>query len=190
MDSEIFASERAHHRRFRLIYRSLAGLLMCGAGVGIVIAAFHTSQRASWITLAGVVLITITVVGVALWTDRPKADSLVSRGPWSFGQVYSREPQKAIWNAMGKILVANEMGFTRLTSSSAMSERPGTMLYRKGVHLIDVRASTDHPGWRVITVFSSPDLPTTITDFGRGANINQDLLTAVPKYVAPAEVNS
>lgn len=189
MDSEIFASERAHHARFRLIYRLLASLLMLGTAAAIVYSALQSTERAARVTLAGVVLITLGIVGAAWWTRRPQEGMLVSPSPWSYGQVYSRDEQKRIWNAMGKVIVAFEMSFTRLTPHTALCERRGTFFFRKGTHLIDVRPSQDHPGWRVITVFSAPDLPTTITDFGRGAVINQELLTVIPHYVAPGEVS-
>lgn len=185
MDSEILASERAHHRRFRHIYRSALGVLLTGAAIGLVYAGFATSQRAGWIVTIGLAVIAVGVVAMALRMDRKHPDELATTGPWSWGQVYSGSQQREIWNSMGKVIVRNGMSFKRLTQSTAMCERPGSFLYRKGVHLLDVRSSQDHPGWFVVTVFASPDLPTTLTDMGRGAGVNNDLLAAVPGYRKP-----
>lgn len=185
MDSEILASERARHRRFRTIYRLILGVLLAGASVLLVWAGFLTNQRAGWITtfgLAGVV----AVILVMVWRmDRMHPEELATTGPWSFGQVYSGSQEREIWNSMGKVIVRHQMGFKRLTKATAMAERPGSFLYRKGVHLIDVRSSADHPGWFVVSVFANPDLPTTVTDFGRGHHINSELLSHVPGYRKP-----
>ncbi len=187
MDSEILASERAHHRRFRLIYRIVVGVVLGSAAVGLVYAAFLTNERSGWAVTIGVGVIALGVLGVSWRMDRTDSDGLVTTGPWSYGQVYSGSQRQDIWNSMGKVIVRNQMGFKRITASTALCERPGSFLFRKGVHLIDVQDSHDHPGWFVVTVFASPDLPTTITDFGRGAGINSALLAAVPGHVKPGD---
>ncbi len=185
MDIEILAEERAHHRRFRLIYRALLILILTLGSIGLVYAGFQTNQRAGWIVTVGLVVIAAVVTTMALRMDRRRPDQLVTTGPWSWGQVYSGHQQREIWNSMGKVLSQHGLGFRRLTNTTGLSERGGTFVYRKGHHLLDVRPSEDHPGWLVITVQSAPDLPTTITDFGRGAAINDDLLNAVPGFRRP-----
>lgn len=185
MDSEILASERAHHRRFRAIYNIALLLVLSLAAVGLVYASFAVNARAGWVTTLGLLLIAVAVLLMWWRMDRTLPNELSSTGPWSFGQVYSGSARKDIWNSMGKVIVRNSMSFTRITRETGMCERPGSFLYRKGSHLLDVRPSQDHPGWFVISVFSSPDLPTTITDFGRGRGINSALLEAVPGYRRP-----
>lgn len=187
MDSEIFASERAHHRRFRLIYRLAAGLLLVGASALLIWAGFLVSQRAGWVVSIGLLAMTAVILLMVWRMDRQPPDELATSGPWSHGQVYSGSQQREIWNAMGKVVVRHQMGFKRLTETTAMAERPGSFLYRKGVHLIDVRSSQDHPGWFVVSVFASPDLPTTVTDFGRGSGINNELLSRVPGFRKPGD---
>ncbi len=185
MDSEILASERAHHRRFRIIWQSLAGVLVFGALIGLIFAAFATNQRSGWIVTIGLVAIIGFVIAFERMMSRRTEADLVTGGPWSWGQVYSGHQQREIWNSMGKVLVGQSMSFDRVSKTTALAQRPGTFLYRKGVHLIDVQPSNDHPGWFVITVFCQPDLATTVTDFGRGAGINQALLEAVPGHRRP-----
>lgn len=185
MDSEIFASERIHHQRFRLIYRSVLGVLLVGAAVLLVWSGFSVSPRAGWVVSIGLLAIVAVVLVMMFRMDRAHPDMLVTTGPWSHGQVYSGSREREIWNAMGKVILRHQMGFRRLTKTTAMADRPGSFLYRKGVHLIDVRDSQDHPGWLVVSVFSTPDLPTTLTDFGRGSGINNELLSAVPGYRRP-----
>ncbi len=185
MDSEILAGERAHHRRFRIAWRSVAGLLLAGAAAGLIVAAFHTSRRSGWVVTIGGLAIGLGLFLLARWGTRAGTNTLVTPGPWSYGQVYSGHQQREIWNAMGKVLLGLGMSFDRVAKTTALATRPGTFLYRRGVHLIDVQPSADHDGWFVITVFSQPDLPTTITDFGRGASINQALLAAVPGFRRP-----
>lgn len=187
MDSEIFASERNHHLRFRLIYRILLGILLLGAAVLLVWAAFSVSARSGWVVSIGFAVITALVLAMAWRMDRAHPDLLATTGPWSHGQVYSGSQPNEIWNSMGKVVVRHQMGFRRLTQTTAMADRPGSFLYRKGVHLIDVRDSEDHPGWTVVSVFAAPDLPTTMTDFGRGSGINNELLSAVPGHRRPGD---
>ncbi|GAA2180742.1 hypothetical protein GCM10009785_12870 [Brooklawnia cerclae] len=187
MDSEILASEQRHHRRFRRIYRSALFVILAAAVFGLVVAGFKIGARTGWIVTVGLVVIALVLVGMHFWLGRRDEDALASSGPWSFGQVYSGHQQRAIWNAMGQVLTGQRMSVTRVTSTTALCERPGSFLYRKGVHLVDVRESADHPGWFVVTVFASPDLPTTITDFGRGAGINHALLAAVPGHRKPGD---
>lgn len=186
-DRDIFASEQAHHRRFRLIYRIVAGTLLAGGAVLLVWAGFVVSARAGWVVTIGVVAITIGVVAMAMRMDRQHPDHLATSGPWSHGQVYSGAQEREIWNSLGKVVVRHQMGFKRLTKTTAMANRPGSFLYRKGINLIDVRPSLDHPGWFVISVFATPDLPTTVTDFGRGRGINNELLDHVPGYRKPGD---
>ena len=185
MDSEIFASERIHHQRFRLIYRIALGVLVLGAVVLLVWSGFSVSARAGWVVSIGLLAIVAVVLMMMTRMDRPHPDMLVTTGPWSHGRVYSGSQEREIWNAMGKVIIRHQLGFRRLTETTAMCERPGSFLYRKGVHLIDVRDSVDHPGWLVVSVFASPDLPTTLTDFGRGSGINNELLSAVPGFRKP-----
>lgn len=187
MDSEIFASERNHHLRFRFIYRVLLGILLLGAAVLLVWAAFSVSARSGWVVSIGFAVITALVLAMAWRMDRAHPDLLATTGPWSHGQVYSGSQANEIWNSMGKVVVRHQMGFRRLTQTTAMADRPSSFLYRKGVHLIDVRDSEDHPGWTVVSVFAAPDLPTTMTDFGRGSGINNELLSAVPGHRRPGD---
>ena len=187
MDSEIFASERNHHLRFRFIYRVLLGILLLGAAVLLVWAAFSVSARSGWVVSIGFAVITALVLAMAWRMDRAHPDLLATTGPWSHGQVYSGSQPNEIWNSMGKVVVRHQMGFRRLTQTTAMADRPSSFLYRKGVHLIDVRDSEDHPGWTVVSVFATPDLPTTMTDFGRGSGINNELLSAVPGHRRPGD---
>ncbi len=187
MDSEIFASERNHHQRFRLIYRILLGVLLLGAAVLLVWVAFSVNTRSGWVVSVGLIVITGVVVAMAWRMDRERPDMLVTTGPWSQGQVYSGSQSNEIWNSMGKVIVRHQMGFRRLTKTTAMADRPGSFLYRKGVHLIDVRDSEDHPGWVVVPVCGTPDLPTTMTDFGRGSGINNELLSAVTGHRRPGD---
>ena len=185
MDSEIFASERIHHQRFRLIYRIALGVLLVGAVALLVWSGFSVSARAGWVVSIGLLAIVAVVLVMMARMDRPHPDMLVTTGPWSQGRVYSGSQEREIWNAMGRVIIRHQLGFRRLTKTTAMCERPGSFLYRKGVHLIDVRDSVDHPGWLVVSVFASPDLPTTLTDFGRGSGINNELLNAVPGFRKP-----
>ena len=187
MDSEIFASERNHHQRFRLIYRILLGVLLLGAAVLLVWVAFSVNTRSGWVVSVGLVAITGVVVAMAWRMDRERSDMLVTTGPWSQGRVYSGSQSNEIWNSMGKVIVRHQMGFRRLTKTTAMADRPGSFLYRKGVNLIDLRDSEDQPGWVVVSVFATPDLPTTMTDFGRGSGINNELLSAVPGHRRPGD---
>lgn len=187
MDSEILASERAHHRRFRLIWRLVAGVMVIGSLIGLVYAAFATSQRSGWTVTIGLLAIVGAVYAVERWQTRKSSTDLVTAGPWSWGQVYSGHQSREIWNSMGKVLVGQGMSFDRVAKTTALAQRPGSFLYRKGVHLIDVQPSQDHHGWFVVTVFCQPDLPTTVTDFGRGAGINQALLEAVPGFRRPGD---
>lgn len=187
MDIEILADERAKQRRFRGIYRVVTGAVLGAAMIGLVVAAFAVSDRSGWIVTLGLGAI-IAVVGLMIWLlDRRHPNQLSSAGPWSHGQVYSGAQPKQIWNALGKVIVRHRLGFTRLTDKTAMLERPGSFLYRKGHHLLDVRRSEQCPGWYVITVQSAPDLPTTLTDFGRGRGINDELLAAVPGLRKPGD---
>lgn len=186
MDSEILASERAHHRRFRTIYRIGLAVVLGGLSIGLVALGFATSTRSGWIVLIGLLVVAAGVTFMAMRMDRKHPTELASNGPWSFGQVYSGAQPEKIWNSMGAVLVKYQTNLNRLTGTTAMAERPGSFLYRKGHHLLDVRDSVDHPGWSVISVMSAPDLPTTLSDFGRGQGINTELLMAVPGYRTPA----
>ena len=185
MDSEILASERAHHRRFRRVYRVAVSVLLGAAALGVIAFGFNTSTRSGWVTLIGTAVIALGVTAVAMRMDRSRPGELASTVPWSFGQVYSGSQAEQIWNSMGEVLVKYRTNLNRLTGTTAMAERPGSFLYRKGHHLLDVRPSVDHPGWTVVSVMSAPDLPTTLTDFGRGHGINTELLMAVPDYRKP-----
>lgn len=185
MDSEILASERAHHRRFRSIYRTGLALVLGGGALGAIVLGFNISARSGWVTTIGIAVVVVGVAAAALRMDRRLPGELASSGPWSFGQVYSGAQSEKIWNSMGVVLVKYQTNLNRLTGTTAMAERPGSFLYRKGHHLLDVRDSVDHPGWTVVTVMSAPDLPTTISDFGRGQGINHELLAAVPGFRTP-----
>ena len=87
MDSEIFASERNHHQRFRLIYRILLGVLLLGAAVLLVWVAFSVNTRSGWVVSVGLIVITGVVVAMAWRMDRERSDMLVTTGPWSQGRV-------------------------------------------------------------------------------------------------------
>lgn len=191
MDAEILATERAHHRRLRRIHRTAMGVLFAVALAALIWVAFDSSMRNGIIITVSIVVIVAAIFIIDARTRITRPGSLVTSGPWSFGQVYTSMPdQRRIWNSMGKVITANSMKFSRVGDTTGLCERPGTILSRKGTHLIDVQKSADHPGWFVVTVFSAPDLSTTLTDFGRGATINHDLLTAVPNHVRPDEVAS
>lgn len=186
-DRDVFASEIARHRQFRLIYRVVLGVLVIGGALLLVWAGFLVGPRAGWVVTIGLAAIGAGVVTMATRMDREHPDHLATSGPWSHGQVYSGAQDREIWNSMGKVIVRHQMGVKRLTKTTALADRPSSFLHRKGIHLIDVRSSNDHPGWFVITVFASPDLPTTMTDFGRGRGINNELLSHVPGYRKPGD---
>jgi hypothetical protein len=103
----------------------------------------------------------------------------------SWGQVYSGAQSREIWNSMGGVILRARPGDHPDHPQTAMLERKGSFLYRKGIHLLDVRESVDHLGWLVVTVQSAPDLPTSITDFGRGHGINSELLGSVAGIPQP-----
>lgn len=189
MDSEILAKERAHHRRFRAIYRIGLFLVLGGASLGLIFAAFNSSARSGWVMLIGISAIAAGVTAMSIRMDRKVSSELASNGPWSFGQVYSAAKPRQIWNSMGEVLVKYGTNLDRLTETTALAQRPGSFLYRRGHHLLDVRESADHPGWMVISVMAAPDLPTTVTDFGRGQGINTELLAAVPGYRTPVSLS-
>ncbi|WP_341728648.1 hypothetical protein [Brooklawnia sp.] len=186
-DGEILADERRRQRKYGRIYRIATAALLLAAGVGVIFAGFSVSARSGWIVLIGIVAMIAVVVAMNWRMDRKSPEDLVTTGPWSWGQVYSGSQSREIWNAMGPLIMGYGLGITRLTRNTAMLERKASLLYRKGIHLLDVRPSVDHPGWHVITVQSAPDLPTSLTDFGRGRTINTQLLGAVPAFRKPGD---
>jgi len=188
-DSEILADERRRQRKYGRIYRIATAILLSAASVGLVYLGFLTSTRSGWVVLIGI-LAMAAVVALMMWRmDRKGPEDLVTNGPWSWGQVYSGSQTREIWDHLGAVVMRHGLGVTRITRSTAMLERKASFLYRKGIHLLDVRPSLDHPGWCVVTVQSSPDLPTSLTDFGRGRGINTELLSAVPAFRKPDDAD-
>lgn len=190
MDTEILADERALQRKFRLIYRTIALILLAGGCVALLWGGWHNSVRSGIIITAAVIGIAVVLGGLIIATGRRRPGDLASTGPWSWGQVYTGATAKQCWNAMSPTISRNQLTFRRLTKTTGMAERSAGLLHRKGHHLVDVRPSEDHPGWQVVTVQSAPDLPTTVTDFGRGRAINHSLLDAVPNRRTPEEMTT
>ena len=188
-DTEVLADERRRQRKFSRVYRIITMVILFGACVGLVYAGFSASDRSGWVVTVGVLAV-IGAIAMMVWRmDRKRPDDLVSTGPWSWGQVYSGSQSREIWNSMGGVILRHGLGVTRITRTTAMLERKGSFLYRKGIHLLDVRQSVDHPGWFVVTVQSAPDLPTSLTDFGRGRGINTELLSAIPGFRKPSDAD-
>lgn len=188
-DADILADERRRNRKYSRVYRIITAVLLLAAGIGLVYAGFQSSTRSGWIVLIGLVAV-IGVVCFMVWKmDRKRPEDLVTTGPWSWGQVYSGSQTREIWNSMSPILMRYGMGITRITPTTAMLDRKGSFLYRKGIHLVDVRDSIEHPGWFVVTVQSAPDLPTSLTDLGRGHGINTELLSGIPGYRKPDDAD-
>ena len=185
VDTDILADERHRQRKFSRIYRIITAILLLAACVGLVYAGFLSSVRSGWVVLIGILAVVAVIVFMVWRMDRKRPEDLVSTGPWSWGQVYSGAQSREIWNSMGGVILRHGLGITRITRNTAMLERKGSFLCRKGIHLLDVRESVDHPGWFVVTVQSAPDLPTSITDFGRGHGINTELLGSVPGFRKP-----
>lgn len=188
MDTDILADERAVQRRFRRIYRSILMVLLAGGCVALIWGGWRNSPRAGIVVTVSVVVIIAGLVALIVSTGRRRPGDVASTGPWSWGQVYTGSTSKQCWNAMSPIVTRHQMSFRRLTRTTGMAERPGGLLYRKGYHLVDVRPSQDYPGWQVITVQSAPDLPTTVTDFGRGRSLNHAFLKAVPGFRTPEQM--
>ena len=188
MDTEILADERAVQRRFRRIYRSILMVLLAGGCVALIWGGWHNSPRAGIVITVSVAAIIAVLAVLIFSTGRRRPGDIATTGPWSWGQVYTGSTAKQCWNAMSPIVSRHQMSFRRLTRTTGMAERPGGMLYRKGYHLVDVRPSQDYPGWQVITVQSAPDLPTTVTDFGRGRSLNHAFLKAVPGFRTPEQM--
>lgn len=188
MDIEILADERAVQRKFRRIYRSILMVLLAAGCVALIIGSWSNSTRIGLIVTVAVLVTIGTLVALIITTGRRRPGDVASSGPWSWGQVYTGSTSKQCWNAMSPIVSRYQMTFRRLTNTTGMAERPGGLLYRKGYHLVDVRPSKDYPGWQVVTVQTAPDLPTTVTDFGRGRVLNQMFLKAVPGFRTPEQM--
>lgn len=114
------------------------------------------------------------------WPTPPTPDGPASSGPRSWGQVYTQVPPDQVWPVVRQVLAALQMRIVQFGPSQIVAETSISFTSWGVTHLIDLRPSTDRPGWGVVTVTAAPKMPTTLVDYGSAKKANNAILRAIP----------
>lgn len=199
-DVDILAAERAAHQRTRRRARAWFYGGVFGATGSVILfgaAPLITVSVAAWL---GTVLLFLAVVacgvGLSVALARSIGNSarsqigLASPGPWSFGQIYTKAPPDQVWPVLQQNLALQGIAVRSVGPTTIEADKPMTLTTPGTLYLIDLRPSSDRPGYGVVTIAARPRTwaAFAIHDYGISQNLVTSLLMSVPGRELPAGV--
>lgn len=189
MDSQILAAERAALAQRRktgtTIYLVVVGifLLTVFGIVGLAIGASMGLRAAillAGISLAACAALIGLILGIMKAASSGQGAGPASKGPASWGQIYTQAPPNEVWAAINRSIAAQGMTARQIGPGTIRAEKPMNMWSWGAKFLVDVRASTDRPGWAVVSVQAEPKVSFAMADYGIAQNTNNAILAAIP----------
>lgn len=108
-----------------------------------------------------------------------RADGPSPRGPLSYTQVYTQMPAPVAWEAVLSRMAVAGIAHHQVAPTTVKGHKSMDWLSYGSDHLVDVRPSVERPGLTVVTILATPSVPSTMTDYGRTAKVNNHILSAV-----------
>lgn len=180
MDRNILAAEHAaaqdtRRKSMRLVLIIAIALIVICAGVAALVDPI--GGLVFFIGLSGIlglVVLMVWVIGLFFKVDGPSPNS-----PLSFAQVYTPMPAPMAWQATLQRLALMQLPHHQTGPTTVQANKTMDLLSFGSTHLVDVRPSSDRPGLTVVTILATPSVPTTMTDYGRNAKVNNEIFGAV-----------
>lgn len=189
MDSQILAAERADLARRRktamTIYFVAVGVLLFFVFglVGTVLGAtvgFRFGIGIAAGALAVTVALLAMILGIVKATSTGTGAGAASKGPASWGQIYTQAPPDEVWAAINRSVAAQAMTARQIGPGTIRAEKSMNFWSWGSSYLIDVRASVDRPGMAVVSIQAEPKVSFTMADYGIAQNTNNAILAAIP----------